>query len=151
MIEQAREEGIEMMVKTAGRARFLSRGKRALIGLLLVVVGLLLAFVGLNSAFVTEVGRPWEISYSRAGDGPISGTIAHEDGHVETFTVENETERRVFLERREVELAEEYDLRTRALTGKILLFMGLAFATLGIVAAISSPLGAARERLFRRA
>jgi hypothetical protein len=140
-----------MMVKTDGRTRILSRGKRALIGLILVVVGLVVAFVGLNRAFVTEVGRPWDVSYGGPVGGPISGTIAHEDGHVETFTVQNEAELRVFLERRELELTEEYGLRTTALMGKVLLFGGLAFAALGTVVVFSSRLGAAGDRLFKRA
>jgi hypothetical protein len=119
------------------RARFYSSpGRKAVIGLLLVVGGLVLAFFGLNRAFVTEIGRPWDITYERRGEGPISGTIAHEDGRVETFGVEDEEELRAFLDRRERELTDEYNLGVTALIGKVMLFGGLASAIVGVVALV---------------
>jgi hypothetical protein len=100
---------------------------------------------------VTEVGRPWDISYGSSGDGRISGTIMHEDGHVEMFTVQDEEELRAFLGRRERELAEEYGLRSRALIGKVLLVGGLASVIVGTVALLCAAFGSLAARPVRRA
>ncbi len=120
------------------------RRRGALIGLLLVLGGLITAFFGLDDAFVTEAGRPWDISYGPV-DGAISGTIVHEDGRVENFTVEDGRELEVFLERRERELTDEYGLRNREIVGQVMLFGGLASVLIGAMGLVWSWIGTVRR------
>ena len=63
--------------------------RAAFAGSALVVAGLVLMFLGVGRAFVTEVGRPWDVSFGGPTRGPRTGTIVHEDGRTESFQADD--------------------------------------------------------------
>jgi len=132
--------------------RSVPRSRRAaLAGSALVVAGLLLMFFGVGRAFVTEVGRPWDVSFGGPTRGPRTGTIVPDDGRTESFQADDGDELRTLLDKREAELAEEYDLRTTALVGKAVLVAGLLAVVVGLAVLARALARGVRARRTPRA